>query len=189
MHFHAARLPARTDGLGELVQLAAQDRARWEQGLVARGFRHLDRSAAGREVSRFHLEAGIAALHARARSDAETDWPQILSLYDELVPLWPTPVVRLNRAVAVARVHGHAAALGVLDSLAGQKALRRYAPYYAVRGELLREAGRRAEAATCFERALACPASEPQRRHFARVLAALRPAREDRAMRARSGRR
>ena len=116
MHFQAARLPTRTDGLGELVLLAAQDRARWEPRLLARGFQHLDRSAAGRDVSRFHLEAGIAALHASAPSEAETNWPQILDLYDELEGLWPTPVVRLNRSVAVARVHGPAAGLTALDA-------------------------------------------------------------------------
>jgi RNA polymerase sigma-70 factor (ECF subfamily) len=174
MHLQAARLPTRIDRLGELVLLAAQDRARWEPRLLARGYEHLDRSAAGREVSRFHLEAGIAALHAAAPSEAETDWRQILDLYDELEGLWPTPVVRLNRSVAVARVHGPAAGLAALEPLATDSALRGYAPYHAVLGELLRQAGRRDDAALSFERALACPASEPQRRHFARAVASLR---------------
>lgn len=176
MHFHAARLPARTDGLGDLVLLPAQDRARWDEEHLARGFLHLDRAAAGREVSRFHLEAGIAAVHAQSRGDADTDWPQILSLYDELVAAWPTPVVRLNRAVAVARVHGPAAALESIAPLSARRELRDYAPFYAVRGELLRQAGRREEAARCFEQALACPCSEPQRRYFARLASRLRGA-------------
>jgi RNA polymerase sigma-70 factor (ECF subfamily) len=174
MHFHAARLPARTDGLGELVLLPAQDRSRWEPGHLASGLRHLDRAAMGREVSRFHLEAGIAAVHAQSRGEADTDWPEILSLYDELVALWPTPVVRLNRAVAVARVRGPAAGLETLAPLAARRELRDYAPFHAVRGELLRQAGRRAEAVSCFERALGCPASEPQRRYFARLASRLR---------------
>ena len=125
-------------------------------------------------MSRFHLEAGIAALHAAAPSEAETDWRQILDLYDELEGLWPTPVVRLNRSVAVARVHGPAAGLAALEPLGTDSALRGYAPYHAVLGELLRQAGRREDAALSFERALACPASEPQRRHFARAVASLR---------------
>lgn len=169
MHLQAARLPARTDGLGELVLLPAQDRSRWDRAHLARGFAHLDEAASGREVSRFHVEAGIAAVHACARSEAETDWPQILSLYDELVALWPTPVVRLNRAVAVARVRGPAEALESLAPLTKGRGLRGYAPFFAVRGELLRQAGRRAEAAACFEQALACPCSEPQRRYLARL--------------------
>lgn len=174
MHFHAARLPARTNGLGDLVLLPAQDRSRWEPGHLASGFLHLDRAAAGREVSRFHLEAGIAAMHARAGSDAATDWPQILSLYDELVALWPTPVVRLNRAVAVARVDGPRAALESLAPLDALDELRTYAPFFAARGELLRQAGRRDEAARSFEQALACPCSEPQRRYFEKLAARLR---------------
>ena len=176
MHFHAARLPARTDGLGDLVLLPAQDRSRWDRAHLTRGFLHLDRAAAGPEVSRFHLEAGIAAVHAQARSEADTDWPQILSLYDELVAVWPTPVVRLNRAVAVARVDGPVRALESLAPLATRPELRAYAPYFAVRGELLRQAGRREEAARSYEQALRCPCSEPQRRYFVKLAARLRGA-------------
>lgn len=174
MHLHAARLPARTDGVGDLVLLPAQDRSRWDEAHLARGFLHLGRAAAGHEVSRFHLEAEIAAVHAQARSEAATDWPRILSLYDELVSLWPTPVVRLNRAVAVSRVDGPARALDSVASLAARPELRAYAPYFAVRGELLRQAGRREEAARSFEQALRCPCSVPQRRYFARLASNLR---------------
>lgn len=173
MHFHAARLPARTDVRGDLVVLPSQDRGRWDRQHLARGFAHLDASASGPEVTRFHLEAGIAAAHASAPSEARTDWPLILSLYDELLALWPTPVVRLNRAVAMARVHGAAAGLDALLPLEGDASLQGYAPFHAARAELLRQAGRNREAALAFERALACPVSEPQRRHLAREAARL----------------
>jgi RNA polymerase sigma-70 factor (ECF subfamily) len=176
MHLGAARLPARTDGLGELVLLPVQDRSRWDAAHLARGFLHLERASAGRELTRFHLEAGIAAVHAAAPDDAATDWREILALYDELAALWPSPVVRLNRAVAVARVHGPEPALASLAGLEKDRALADYAPHFAVRGELLRQAGRRREAAASFERAAACPGSRPQRLHLARLAERLRAA-------------
>lgn len=106
MHFGASRLAARTDELGDLVLLEDQDRSRWDGAHLARAFHHLGLSARGSEVSRFHLEAGIAAIHAGAVDVASTDWAAILSLYDEMQARWPSPILTLNRAVAVLHVFG-----------------------------------------------------------------------------------
>ncbi len=111
MALQAARLPARVDESGDLVLLEFQDRSRWDQRLIALGFRHFDLSIAGEEVSEYHVQAAIAATHARATDPLSVDWPLILSMYDELVEMNPSPVVRLNRAVAVAKVRGSAAGL------------------------------------------------------------------------------
>jgi RNA polymerase sigma-70 factor (ECF subfamily) len=162
MFFQGSRLPARVDDDGDLLLLADQDRAKWDQRLIAAGMRHLDRASAGDELTTYHIEAGIAAIHAQAESESATDWPRLLWLYDRLRERSPTPVVELNRAVALSRVEGPAAALGALEPLAWP--LRGYYLLHATRADLLRRLGHRDEAAAAYRAALACPCSEPERR-------------------------
>lgn len=164
MALHAARAPARVDARGELVRLEDQDRASWDADLIALGFRHLEQSmSAGRETA-FHLQAAIAATHASAPHGAATDWRTILGLYDALVAIDPSPIARLNRAVAVARVHGPAAGLAALALLGREPALARYYLLPAVRAELLAETGRTRLARRAYQQALARPCSAPERR-------------------------
>ncbi len=155
LHLHAARLPARMADDGSLLILAAQDRTRWDRTQIQRGLAHLEKSAAGPNLTRWHLEAGIAAAHALAPSYERTDWPHILDLYDALVALDPSPVAALNRAVALAQVRGAAAALETLERIPRRRALEAYHLFHAVHGQLLLEAGRPAEAAGALRRALA----------------------------------
>ena len=164
MALQAARLPARLDAAGDLVLFDDQDRALWDERLIAIGFDHFDRSMAGDRVSEYHVQAAIAATHARAREPASVDWPLILSFYDQLFAINPSPVVALNRAVAVAKVDGPAAALAAIAPLERDRTLRRYQYLLAVRGQLLLDLDRRAEAAEAFRAALECPCSEPERR-------------------------
>jgi RNA polymerase sigma-70 factor (ECF subfamily) len=171
MALQAARLPARVDDLGDLVQLDCQDRALWDQHLIALGFYHFDRSIAGDDISEYHLQAAIAATHARATDPQSVDWPAILYLYDQLLSICPSPVVALNRAVAVAKVHGPANALAAIESLDNNPKLSDYHLLLAVRGHFLEELGRRDEAAECFLAALECRCSEPERRFLRRKLA------------------
>jgi RNA polymerase sigma-70 factor (ECF subfamily) len=166
---HCARSPARVDALGNLVLLEHQDRSRWDRRLLALGFHHFDRSIAGDSVTEYHMQAAIAATHARAAAEP-TDWPVILKLYDDLMAVNPSPVVALNRAVAVAKVHGATAALVAIQPLLGDAKLGSYYLLLAVRGHLLAELGRRSEAAECFRAALECRCSEPERRFLRRRL-------------------
>jgi RNA polymerase sigma-70 factor, ECF subfamily len=168
MALHAARSPARVDDAGDLVLLDEQDRTRWDQQLIALGFHHFDRCIAGDDVSQYHVEAAIAATHARAAAAESTDWPVILSLYDQLMSLHPSPVIALNRAVAVSKVRGAAEALAAIEPLAG---LQDYYLYLAVRGHFLLELGRTTEAAASFRAALSLRCSEPERRLLRRKLA------------------
>jgi len=168
MALQAARLPARVDQAGDLVLLEDQDRSRWNQPLSGLGFHHFDRSMAGDEVSEFHVQAAIAATHARAGDPQSLDWSVILHLYDQLLSINPSPVVALNRAVAVAKVRGPAEALASIEPLEKDPKLSDYYLRLAVRGHLLMEVGQRAEAASCFQAALKCPCSEPERRFLTR---------------------
>jgi RNA polymerase sigma-70 factor, ECF subfamily len=170
MALEAARLPARVDESGDLILLEDQDHSRWDQGLMALGFHHFNLSISGDEVSEYHVQAAIAATHARAAGPQSRDWPTILKLYDQLLSLNQSPVVALNRAVAVAKVHGPAEALAAIDPLANDPKLRGYYLLLAVRGHLLLELGRVTEAAACFRAALECPCSEPERRFLRRKL-------------------
>lgn len=170
--FQAARLPARVDQAGDLILLENQDRQRWDERLIALGFRHFDRSMAGEEVSAYHVQAAIAATHARSPDGRSVDWPTILELYDQLLSINASPVVALNRAVALARVRGPDAALRSIEPLEHDPKLRSYYLRLAVRGHLLMEVGRKEEAATCFRAALDCSCSEPERRFLCRKLAA-----------------
>jgi RNA polymerase sigma-70 factor, ECF subfamily len=170
MALGAARLPARVDSAGDLILLDDQDRGRWDGQLTALGFHHFERATAGGEVSEYHVQAAIAATHARAAAAQSTDWPLILELYDQLLGINASPVVVLNRAVAVAKVHGAEEALKSIEPLEQDAKLRDYYLRLAVRGHLLLEVGRRAEAAACFRAAMGCACSQPERRFLKKRL-------------------
>jgi RNA polymerase sigma-70 factor, ECF subfamily len=172
MAFQAARLPARVDANGEMVLLEDQDRALWDRQLVALGFAHLERSAKGLEMTTYHVQAAIAAVHAGAASAGETRWGEILSLYDDLAELNPSPVILLNRAVALSRVSGPAVALEALRAIEVDPALANYHLLPSVKGRLLAELGDLVGAATNYRQALERPCSEPERRFLLRRLRA-----------------
>ena len=155
MEIQASRLRARTGPSGEPILLADQDRARWDQLLLRRGFAALRRaeSLAGGAPGSYALQAAIAACHGRARTPEETDWRRIVALYDALAALNPSPVVALNRAVAVAMADGPAAGLALVDALGTERALAGYHLLPSVRADLLQKLGRGPEARAEFERA------------------------------------
>ncbi|HEX2097325.1 MAG TPA: RNA polymerase sigma factor [Solirubrobacterales bacterium] len=154
MELQAARFPARTGPDGEAIPLFEQDRSRWDLVLIGRGLKALERTEAlGRPLGPYALQAAIAACHARARRPGQTDWERIVALYDALEAVTGSPVVRLNRAVAVGMAFGPAAGLELLDGLAEEPALRDYHLLPAARGELLERLGRTEEAAMEFDRA------------------------------------
>src|SRR5262249_10456629 len=150
----ASRVRARVSPSGEPILLLDQDRARWDHVLIRRGLAALERAERlGGTPGPYALQAAIAACHARARTAAGTDWPRIAALYEVLVALVPSPVVELNRAVALAMAYGPATALPVVDALAAEPSLRAYHLLPAVRGDLLAKLGRFEEARTELERA------------------------------------
>jgi len=152
---HQARRTTRTDGDGRLLRLEEQDRSRWDTALIAEADRLVVAALKAGPAGRFTLQAAIAALHAQAPSYAATDWRQILVLYGELLRVWPSPVVALNRAIVVAMVHGPAAALAEVEALeaGGRLAGYRYLP--ATKADLLHRLGRDAEAVVAYRDALA----------------------------------
>lgn len=152
MCFNAARLPGR-DRDGGLVALADQDRSLWNRPLIARGMELLDASAFGSEVSEYHLEAAIASLHAGAPSLEQTDWSRIVGLYDMLLDLKPSPVVALNRAIAVAQLHGPERGLEAIAAAALPESFERYPFYHAALGELKLRSGQTESARAHFEAA------------------------------------
>ena len=154
MEIQASRLRARVGPSGKAVLLLDQDRSRWDQLLIRRGLAALDRAGRlGGARGPYALQAAIAACHARARTGEETDWARIAGLYDELARLAPSPVVELNRAVAVGMASGPAAGLKLVDALTSEPSLASYHLLPAVRGDLLAKLGRSAEARSEFERA------------------------------------
>ena len=165
---HQARAATRFDGWGRLVQLADQDRARWDRAAINSALELLDTAVAMRRPGPYQLQAASAALHAQSASYPETDWRQIRLLYDRLDQLTPSPVVRLNRAVATRYTEGTAVALGELDALESE--LRDYRLWHAVRGELLRELGRSEEAVLADKRALELATNPAERELLARRL-------------------
>jgi len=171
MMLQASRLPARADEAGELLLLAEQDRARWDHALIAEGLRLLGAAAEGDTVTTYHVEAAIAACHAVAADEASTDWAYVLRLYDDLLALKPSPVVALNRAIALAMVDGPAAGIRALEDLKRHRALARYHLLPAALGALWRRAGAPATAARHYRAALALPCSSPERRFLQRHLA------------------
>jgi RNA polymerase sigma factor (sigma-70 family) len=164
MEIQASRLRARVGPDGEPVLLLDQDRARWDQLLIRRGLRALDRAVrTGRPLGPYGLQAAIAACHARARRASDTDWKQITALYEGLAQLTPSPVVELNRAVAVAMASGPEAGLELVDALVAAGALERYHLLWSVRGDLLERLGRGEEARAEFARAASMTQNERER--------------------------
>jgi RNA polymerase sigma-70 factor (ECF subfamily) len=171
MLLHDARRAARTDAAGDLVLLEDQDRSLWDKGQIAEGLELVERSLRRpRTPSPYAVQAAIAALHARAPSGAETDWPQIVGLYDVLMLLTPTPVVALNRAAAVAMAEGLEAGLLEMEALAQEGSLKGYYLLPAARADLLRRSGRLDEARAAYREALALAPMEADRRLLRRRL-------------------
>jgi RNA polymerase sigma-70 factor, ECF subfamily len=155
MEIHASRSGARMGPSGEPILLLDQNRALWDQLLIRRGLAALEHAEKlGGARGPYALQAAIAACHARARLPAETDWPRMVALYGELAQLTPSPVVELNRAVAVAMALGPAAGLQIIDTLVSEPSLKAYHLLPSVRGDFLFKLGRFAEAQAEFERAV-----------------------------------
>jgi RNA polymerase sigma-70 factor, ECF subfamily len=168
MAFQAARLPARVDSNGELVLLEDQDRALWDRRLIALGFHHFSEAAEGDVISPYHLQAAIAAVHAGPQSGEDPDWKTILAHYDQLMELAPSPIVALNRVVAISKVEGAQPALDSLEKLSDDPALRNYYLLPAVKGQLLLDLGQQDAARQCYAQALERPCSAPERRFLQR---------------------
>ena len=153
MLFNAARLRARSDDAGNLLRLHEQNRAAWDQSMIQRGILCLGHAARGSVISEYHLEAGIAACHSTAPDDASTNWPRILALYDQLLTLKSSPIAAMNRAVAVARVHGPQAGMDALDAITDRSKLESYHLFHVIRGTFAAELGDHRSALTHFRQA------------------------------------
>jgi len=154
MLLNGARLPARLDRDGNILRLEEQNRSSWDQPMIAHGLFHLVQSANGDEVSGYHLQAAIAACHCAAQDYPSTDWPRILSLYDRLIELDNSPIVALNRAVAVANVHGPRAGIEAVEAMCNRQQLDCYYLLYAVLGEFEADLAHRETAMKHFQKAL-----------------------------------
>ncbi len=165
MCLHAARLPARVDSFGHLSSLFDQDRSRWDSRLVAEGQRFLDLSATGPELTKYHVEAAIAWVHTTAHRAEDTDWGMIVSLYDKLIAIRPSPVVALNRAIAIAQRDGPQRGLEEISAIANLDRLAGYPFYHAALGEFEFRSGRHGIAREHFRTAHAL-ARNPMERHF-----------------------
>jgi RNA polymerase sigma-70 factor (ECF subfamily) len=168
MALHAARLPARIDAAGELQSLWEQDRSAWNHALIAEGQDLLDRSAAGDELTAYHVEAAIAAIHAAAPTLEATDWNAIVTLYDRLMAIAPSAVVALNRAIAIAQRDGPDQGIEAIERIADRERLGAYPFFPAALGELERRRGNVGEARTYFRRALRLARSDAERRYIER---------------------
>jgi RNA polymerase sigma-70 factor (ECF subfamily) len=176
MLLHDARRGARTSRDGEIILLDAQDRALWNREQIAEGLGLVERAMSLRRFGPYTLQAAIAAVHAEALESSATDWRQIAGLYDVLLRVDPSPVVELNRAVAIAMRDGPEAGLTLIDAILARGELADYHFAYAARGDLCRRLGRTGEAIAAYERATALTNQAPQRRFFERRLAELRAA-------------
>jgi RNA polymerase sigma-70 factor (ECF subfamily) len=168
MLLHHSRAAVRQDAGDHVVLLADQDRARWDQALIAEGTAILDAAVARREPGPYQVEAAIAALHAAADSFEATDWPQIAALYGTLARITPSPVIEVNRAVAVGMADGPQAGLAILEPVLASGVLTGYAPLHAAHADLLERAGLADEAATAWARAERAAGNEPLRRELRR---------------------
>jgi RNA polymerase sigma-70 factor, ECF subfamily len=166
-----ARSATRTDAAGRLLLLEEQDRSAWDRDAIAEAERLVVSALRAGRAGRFTLQAAIATLHATAPSYDETDWPQVLALYDALLAVWPSPVVALNRAVAVAMVHGPEAGLEELDGLERDRRLAGYRYLPAIKADLLRRLGRHSDAAAAYAAALELADNEAERGFLAARLA------------------
>ena len=173
MLLHESRRPARTSPTGELILLDDQDRSLWSREQIAQGTALVERALASRRIGPYTLQAAIAAVHAEAPAAAATDWGQIVGLYDVLVRAEPSPVVELNRAVAVAMRDGPTAGLALIDVILARGDLTDYPLAHSARAELCRRLGKTGDARASYERALGLTRQEPQRRFLERRLAEL----------------
>ena len=173
MLLHESRRAARTGPTGELVLLDDQDRSRWSREQIAEGTALVERALGSRRIGPYTLQAAISAVHAEASTAAATDWAQIVGLYDVLVRADPSPVIELNRAVAVAMRDGPAAGLALIDAILARGALADYHLAHSARAELCRRLGRTTDARAAYERALGLARQEPQRRFLERRLSEL----------------
>jgi RNA polymerase sigma-70 factor (ECF subfamily) len=174
MLFQAARLPARTDALGDLLLLEEQDRSLWDKPMIHLGLLHLEQAARGDHISTYHLQAEIAAMHSTTEQSTQTNWENILELYDLLWEKLPTPVVLINRAVAIAQVKGPASGLKALKAIPIDAQLERYPFLHAAEGEFHRQLGNFAQAEISFLKAQEFARTEPQQRFLLRKLEAVR---------------
>jgi len=168
--FHAARLAGRVADDGALIQLEIQDRSKWDSELIGRGFRFLEKASIGDELSEYHVEAGIAAMHCAAPSHEQTDWRKILESYDVLHRIKPSPIIALNRAVAAGNALGPEEGLAELSKIPDAAKLAGYPFYPAAYGEFHLLAGRMSEAAKHFEKALELARSPSESNFFKRKL-------------------
>lgn len=173
MLLHESRRAARTSATGELILLDAQDRSRWDRALIAEGDALIQRALTTRRIGPYALQAAISAVHAQAESAEATDWTQIVALYDLLRRADPSPIIDLNRAVAVAMRDGPEAGLRLIDELLDNDLLASYHLAHAARADLCRRLGREAEARSAYQRALALARQSPERRFLERRLAEL----------------
>jgi RNA polymerase sigma-70 factor, ECF subfamily len=173
MLLHDSRRAARTSPSGDLILLEHQDRSLWNRDYIKEGSVLVERALAARQVGPYTIQAAIAAVHANVPNAAATDWAQIVVLYDLLARAEPSPVVELNRAVAVAMRDGPSAGLALIDVILGRGDLLDYHLAHAARADLCRRLGRRAEARASYERALSLTAQEPERRFLERRMAEL----------------
>jgi RNA polymerase sigma-70 factor (ECF subfamily) len=173
MLLHDSRRGARSSASGELILLEDQDRSRWDQGQIAEGTRLVERALSSPRFGPYTIQAAIAAVHAQAADASATDWTEIVGLYDVLLRVDPSPVIELNRAVAVAMRDGPAAGLVLIDAILGRSDLLDYRFAHAARAELCRRLGRTADARVSYERALSMTRQEPERRFLVRRLGEL----------------
>jgi RNA polymerase sigma-70 factor, ECF subfamily len=174
MLLHESRRAARTSPSGDLILLHDQDRGKWDKRLIAEGVALVERALSSRRFGPYSLQAAISAVHAEAPEAAATDWAQIVALYDVLERLDPSPVVALNRAVALAMRDGAAAGLAVVEGILGKGELADYHLAHAARADLCRRLGRSADARASYERALALARQEPERRFLTQRIAELK---------------
>ena len=172
MCLNAARLPGRVDAAGDLNALLDQDRSVWDQGLIAEGLKFLDISAGGSELSEYHLEAAIASAHATSSSIEETNWDLIVTLYDKLLTIRPSPVIALNRAIALGQRDGAERGLAALRAIADSQRLGNYPFYHAAMGEAELQVGQREAAKRHFHVALDLARNAMERKFFEQRVAA-----------------
>jgi RNA polymerase sigma-70 factor (ECF subfamily) len=175
MLLHESRRAARTSADGDVILLGDQDRSLWNRELIAEGLRHVEQALGSRRFGPYTIQGAIAAVHAAAASSETTDWAQIVGLYDVLLRVDPSPVIELNRAVAVAMRDGPAAGLAIVDAILNRGDLREYRPAHAARAELCRRLGRMDDARKSYGRALALSHQDAERRFYQRRLAELPP--------------
>jgi RNA polymerase sigma-70 factor (ECF subfamily) len=173
MQLHDSRRRARVDTKGDLVLLEDQDRSTWDSALIQAGLANLDQALGMDSIGPYQIQAAISAVHARAPNFGETDWAEIIALYAALDAVAPSPIVRLNRAVAIGMAHGAEAGLTALQALAEDPKLESYAPFYAAQADFLRRAGNTRQALVAYERALDLTENEVEARFFRRRLGEL----------------